>query len=288
MPPTTHLQVSILITSIVTDFREKLPEIISDIKRSRFVAFDQEFTGLSSEQIRNPYATLEEIYSNKLRTANGFVVIQLGLTCFYLDDPNGVSYRSYNFYVCPRKRHTVFQCEGEAMSFLARNNFDFNKLFRDGISYCTIPEEERLRQTLRERQAKRAEVVSSGVPETGNHILVPEKEEELIQRTCDSIEAFLTSPEEAGKEELPLEGLNGFQRRLVYQTIEAKFFQRVTAATLNNILVVKRTSSPEDMRLLEEDRCKKEESDLEDQVGITLLMKALSESVSKDLKLCPE
>lgn len=168
--------------SPISDFRERLPEIISDINRSRFCAFDQEFTGLSIEQVRNPYATLEEVYSNKLRTAEGFVVIQLGLTLFYLDDPSGVSYRSYNFYVCPRKRHTVFQCEGEAMAFLARNDFDFNKLFREGINYCTIPEEARLREQLLERQAKRAEILSSGVPETGNHILVPEKEEQLIEK----------------------------------------------------------------------------------------------------------
>lgn len=110
------------------------------------------------------------------------MVIQLGLTCYYLDEPSAVSYRSYNFYVCPRKRHTVFQCEGEAMAFLARNNFDFNKLFREGINYCTIPEEERLREQLRERQAKRAEMLSSGVPETGNHFVAPEKEEPMIQK----------------------------------------------------------------------------------------------------------
>lgn len=166
---------------IDTDFREQLPDIKKDIARSRFIAFDQEFTGLSSEQIRNPYATLEEVYANKLRTANGFVVIQFGMACFF-DDTNGLSYRSYNFYVYPRRRHTMFQCEGEAMSFLARNNFDFNKLFRDGISYCDIRESERLKDQLRERQEKRAEVLSTGSPDTGNHILVPEREEALVQR----------------------------------------------------------------------------------------------------------
>lgn len=267
-------------THVRLDFRQLLPGIVADINRSRFVAFDQEFTGLSSEQMRNPYVTLEELYSNKLRTANGFVVIQFGLTCFYLDDPSGVSYRSYNFYVCPRRRNNVFQCEGEAMSFLARNHFDFNKLFRDGISYCTIPEEERLREQLRDRQAKRAEVLKSGQPETGNHILVPEKEEELLQRVSDNIEEFLANVEE-GKDELPLEGLNGFQRRLVYQTLESKFFQRATATTENNVMLVKRTSTPEDQLLEEAERCKKEETDLEDQVGVTMLMKALSESVSR-------
>lgn len=260
------------------------------MNRSRFVSFDQEFTGLSTEQTRNPYATLEEVYSNKLRTAQGFVVIQLGLTFFYLDEPNGVSYRSYNFYVAPRKRHSVFQCEGEAMAFLARHNFDFNKLFRDGISYATIPEEERLREQLRERQAKRAEVLSSGVPETGNHIVVPEKEEELVKRISGRIEEFLKQSsvvaegEEEGEvaepeTELPLEGLNGFQRRLIYQTIETQFFQRVTATTVNNVMVVRRTAGKEDVQAEEEARCKKEQADLEDQIGMTLLMKALSESV---------
>lgn len=275
----TRHHITIILFSFITDFRELLPAIIADINRSRFVSFDQEFTGLSSEQIRNPYATLDEVYSNKLRTGLGFVVIQFGLTCFYLDDPSGISYRSYNFYVYPRKRNKVFQCEGEAMAFLARNNFDFNKLFRDGISFATIPEEQQMRELLRERQSKRAEVISSGVPETGNHILVPEKEEEMVQKVSDSIEAFLTSPDEKDKEELPLNGLNGFQRRLIYQTIETKFFQRVSATTLNNVMVVKRTATPEGQQEEEVERCRKEEADLEDQVGMTLLLKALSESV---------
>lgn len=263
----------------IPDFRERLPEIIADINRSRFVSFDQEFSGLASEQIRNPYATLEEIYSNKLRTSNGFVVIQFGLTCFFLDDPSGVSYRSYNFYVVPRRRHNVFQCEGEAMAFLARNNFDFNKLFRQGISYCTIPEEAKMREQLVERQAKRAEIAATGVPETGNHILVPEKEEELVSKITEKVENFLDNPEE-GKDELPLEGLNGFQRRLIYQTLESKFFQRTCASTVNNVLIVKRVSSPMDHEQEEEERKKKENEDLENHIGMTLLMKALSESVS--------
>lgn len=77
---------------------------------------------------------------------------------------------------------------------------------------------------------------------------------------------------------MPLEGLNGFQRRLVYQTIETKFFQKVTATTINNVMLVKRTSSPEDAKKEEEERCQKEESDLADHIGMTLLMKALSDS----------
>lgn len=184
--PSETPQVQIKNGFTIADLREQLPEIIRDIQRSLFVSFDQEFTGLSSEQTWNPYATLEETYSNKLRTGCGFVVIQFGLTCFFGkgndDDGGGLTYRSYNFYVCPRRRHSVFQCEGQAMSFLSRNNFDFNKLFREGIPYCDILEGEKLKELMRGRQTKRAEVISTGLPDTGNHIKIPEKEEALVER----------------------------------------------------------------------------------------------------------
>lgn len=89
----------------------------------------------------------------------------------------------------------------------------------------------------------------------------------------DSIEEFLN---DEAREELPLKDLNSFQRRLVYQTLESKFFQKAIASTVNNVLIVKKNISPEDE---EEVRRKKEEADLEDQIGMTNLMTALSESV---------
>lgn len=147
--------------------------------------FDQEFTGISSDNARNhPYATLEEVYHNRLKTTSGFVVIQFGLSCFWPDSDDGDKYlyKSYNFYVYPRGRRHVFQCEGEAMSFLAKNNFDFNKLFRDGISYSDAIEADKMRERLVDRQEKRAEVLESGVPDTTKHILVPDKEEILINK----------------------------------------------------------------------------------------------------------
>lgn len=164
------------------------------------------------------------------------------------------------------------------MSFLSRNNFDFNKLFREGISFCTIPEEETLREQLKERQSKRADVMVSGEADTGNHILVPEKEEPLVQGIIEQIEEYLQGPAE---NELQLKGLNGFQRRLIYQTIETKFFQKVTAVTDQNVMLVKKMASPEDVKREEEERCVKEAADLEDQVGMTMLMKVLSDSVSE-------
>lgn len=92
----------------------------------------------------------------------------------------------------------------------------------------------------------------------------------------DDIDSFLLDETRA---ELGIENLNGFQRRLVYQTIESKYFNKVTAATSNNILVVRRRVSDEEMKKLEDEKCRKEKEHLEDQIGMTLLIKAISESV---------
>lgn len=155
---------------------------MESFKQCLFISFDQEFTGLGNELTRNPFATLGEFYNNKLRSTAGFIVIQFGLTCFFLDDddPKKIRYKSYNFYVYPRNRGTCFQCEGDAMSFLARNRFNFNKLFDGGISFCDIAEGERQKNKLVEKQTKRAEQQESGVPDTSQHIPVGDQDKALV------------------------------------------------------------------------------------------------------------
>lgn len=48
-------------------------------------------------------------------------------------------------------RRQRFECQGDSMAFLGNNNFDFNKLFREGISYCDEHEAKRLREQFNEK-----------------------------------------------------------------------------------------------------------------------------------------
>lgn len=91
-----------------------------------------------------------------------------------MDDLN---YRSYNFYVYPQARDQTFRCSGSCMQFLAEQNFDYNRLFRDGISCCTQETANQLRKQLDEKQRYR-EDLADGI-EAANVDEVPVPAEDL-------------------------------------------------------------------------------------------------------------
>lgn len=98
-------------------------------------------------------ATLHINCSNRRKIFSGYIAIQFGLTAFRAKDENtqNFNYRSYNFFVFPQLRKQRFECQGESIAFLGSNNFDFNTLFREGISYCDEDEAKRLREQFQEK-----------------------------------------------------------------------------------------------------------------------------------------
>lgn len=65
------------------------------------------------------------------------------------------------------------------MAFLGANNFDFNTLFRDGISYCDEDEAKRLREQFNEKLKSSIDNTKS-VDE--NVVAVPIEEQEQLDR----------------------------------------------------------------------------------------------------------
>lgn len=66
------------------------------------------------------------------------------------------------------------------MAFLGSNNFDFNKLFRDGISYCDEHEAKRLREQFNEK-LKLMES-SDKKNNVNEQVVVPVEEQELLDK----------------------------------------------------------------------------------------------------------
>lgn len=64
------------------------------------------------------------------------------------------------------------------MTFLAEQKFDFNKLFREGVSCCTQDVATKLREKYDERQKSREEAleVSDEKPTTFDEVPVPPEE----------------------------------------------------------------------------------------------------------------
>lgn len=51
--------------------------------------------------------------------------------------------------------HFRFLCQASSLDFLSRQNFDFNKLIRDGVSYLKSDDEKRLREAIDEKRELR-------------------------------------------------------------------------------------------------------------------------------------
>lgn len=64
-----------------------------------------------------------------------------------------------------------FLCQTSSIDFLINEGFDFNKLFKEGISYLNNVEEESYRANLEEAQRKMKE--SSVSRTNSNHDIIP-------------------------------------------------------------------------------------------------------------------
>lgn len=78
----------------------------------------------------------------------------------------------------PQGRDQIFKCSGSNLTFLAGHNFDFNKLFREGISSCTQDVAAQLRAKYDERQKSREEAleVQDEKPAFLDEVPVPHEE----------------------------------------------------------------------------------------------------------------
>lgn len=199
---------------------------------------------------------------------------------FFTDDPTKFTYRSYNFYVYPQGRDQVFKCNGTSMTFLAEQNFDFNSLFRKGISCCNQETATKLRTQLEERQRYR-EDVTFAVQAQVDDVPVPSEEVDNLEEIRKNIKNFLTSKD---KENIIINNCNSFQRKLIYQLIEKEFAKTITATSTQKdnakaILIQRKLSTEQ-----QQDHIKQKNDEDEDEnlrlVGLSKLLEKISASVS--------
>ena len=218
----------------VSNFNERLPEIEKAIESSTFMSIDGEFTGLDAYRGISPFDTPSERYEKVKESARQFLLIQFGLTTFhYVKTSDSFQTRTYNFYVWPRpcSRNAPdprFLVQTSSIDFLIGQSFDFNKLFKHGISYLRPGEMAKLTDSLKERQEVRRQRLLG--QENINHpIPIPEEQEEFLKDVHKQIEEFLAGDDE----QMELGKCNGFQRRLIYQTARDKYKQ-LSPSSVNN------------------------------------------------------
>eukprot|EP00096_Caligus_rogercresseyi_P014653 TRINITY_DN7169_c0_g1_i1.p1 TRINITY_DN7169_c0_g1~~TRINITY_DN7169_c0_g1_i1.p1 ORF type:complete len:562 (-),score=217.34 TRINITY_DN7169_c0_g1_i1:209-1894(-) len=208
-----------------SNFDEKLLSEISDhIQGCSFMSLDCEFSGLHAEANLSPLDTLCERYAATIRPSiTQFMAFQFGLSIFR-PVPGGFSNQTYNFYVWQGasvpSHDARFLSQSSSIDFLASHQFDFNKLFREGLSYIRLSEAETLRQNLIDKQNTKADYAP---------INIPEQQKEFIKDITERISKYIEDEEKEDPLELP--SSNGFQRRLIYQSIQQNFGDKVFAVT---------------------------------------------------------
>lgn len=216
------------------NFAEQLPLIEKAIEDAAFIAIDGEFTGLhgADEASRqSPMDTPAERYSKSRKNVKQFLMVQFGLCTFHYDEKTGqFTNRAFNFYVWPRPYSRAapdsrFMCQTSSIDFLVSQNFDFNKVFRDGISYLKSCDEAKIREIIQDRQQHRkSTTMTPGGPngaQSGNGFIVPEDQKDFVEKTLKMVEKWLKDSN--NRNPLYLESCNPFQRRILYSTIKPKF-----------------------------------------------------------------
>lgn len=154
------------------NFMQSLPEITETIKCCDFIAIDTELSGLMRERSLNRFDLPEERFAKSVESSRGYFIMQFGLSCFTETSRLRYSNRTYNFYIFPQPHkfhgdiNRTFSLQAHAIQFLSEHGFDFNKLFKHGVSYLTFQEKKmltaRLKSDLRARST--AEFDKHGVP----------------------------------------------------------------------------------------------------------------------------
>lgn len=261
------------------------------IEEAQFFAIDTEFTGLNSNDSTTPFDTPAEYFAKIQDNTQGYIIVQFGLTAFSVvpptdsDSPSSAPpsfrYESFNFYVVPSSRKQTFRCQGESMAFLGSHNFDFNKLFRDGISYCDMIE-------ANEKLSEKATATAAAAYANETTLMVPKEELELLETIRQTVHEFLRSDEK----EITVEHCNAFRRKLVYQLLEQEFANQVFSSSRKlphstiNVIVIQRKKSDAEEQKYYADKLQQENDAIEDYIGFTTIVKLLSESVSAYVMRC--
>ncbi|KAJ8391844.1 hypothetical protein AAFF_G00084600 [Aldrovandia affinis] len=273
------------------NFKESLNTIYSAIEEADFLAIDGEFSGISDgpsvSALTNGLDTPEERYHKLKKHSMDFLLFQFGLCTFkYEQLQSKYVMKAFNFYIFPKPFNRTspdikFICQSSSIDFLANQGFDFNKVFRNGIPYLNQEEESQLREQFEEKrsQSNGAASLSFISPSScKGPVNVPDEHKNFINKVVEKVEALL----ERSEKNVELEPCTGFQRKLIYQTLNWKYPKGLHVETMENekkeryILISK--VDDEERKRREQQKQEREQEELNDAVGFSRVIHAISKS----------
>ncbi|XP_076839533.1 poly(A)-specific ribonuclease PARN-like [Brachyhypopomus gauderio] len=273
------------------NFKDSLPTIYSAVQDADFLAIDGEFSGISDgpsvSALTNGMDTPEERYVKLRKHSMDFLLFQFGLCAFrYEQSQSRYLMKAFNFYIFPKpfSRNSPdikFICQSSSIDFLASQGFDFNKVFRSGIPYLNQEEESQLREQYEER---RSQMNGAGTPSyispnsCKGPVNVPDEHKDFISRVVEKVETLLNNPEKS----VELEPCSGFQRKLIYQTLNWKYPKGLHVETVETekkerFLQISKVDEDE-RRRIEQQKYEREQEEMNDAVGFSRVIHAISKS----------
>ena len=280
-----------------SNFKESLKAVSEAIDSASLLAIDAEFSGLNVKWgAENSFDTPQERYSKLKEGCRDFIIIQFGL-CTFTWDKNQELYiaKPFNFFIFPKVWNRQcpdvrFLCQSSSIDFLTEHNFDFNKLFREGISYLRPYDEQKLREYFISRNAQDSFTSTSltspdHATETSEGsskkalVSVPPEHKKFVEKACHTIEEMLKDPDGKVTQFPPC---NGYLRKLIYQSAKQRFKAGIhMEASINEkkerFIVVTKVSEDEKKKL-EEDKHAKEQELVDNAVGFSQVVKMISQS----------
>ncbi|XP_047435287.1 poly(A)-specific ribonuclease PARN isoform X2 [Mugil cephalus] len=273
------------------NYKDSLKTVYSAIEEADFLAIDGEFSGISDgpnvSALTNGLDTPEERYTKLKKHSMDFLLFQFGLCTFKYDQTKSkYIIKPFNFYVFPKPFNRAspdikFICQSSSIDFLASQGFDFNKVFCHGIPYLNQEEEAQLREQTEERRNQHANGVGTPSfisPSSKGPTHVPEEHKDFINKVIEKVEALFSSSEKS----LDLEPCTGFQRKLIYQTLNWKFPKGLHMETMETekkerYIQVSKVDEEERKRR-EQQKLEREQEELNDAVGFSRVIHAISKS----------
>ncbi|KAM4632012.1 poly(A)-specific ribonuclease PARN [Discoglossus pictus] len=274
-----------------SNFKDNLQKVYRAIEEADFLAIDGEFSGISDgpsvSTLTNGFDTPEERYQKLKKHSMDFLLFQFGLCTFKYDNTEDkYLMKSFNFYIFPKpfNRNSPdkkFVCQSSSIDFLANQGFDFNKVFRNGIPYLNQEEERQLRDQYEDKRsqangASTVSYVSPNAPKTP--VNIPEEQKSFIEKMEGRVEEFLKDE----KKSLDLEPCTGYQRKLIYQTLNWKYPRGIHVETVESekkerYIVISKVDEDE-RKKMEQVKQAKEQEELNDAVGFSRIIHAMSTS----------
>ncbi|KAG7487108.1 poly(A)-specific ribonuclease PARN isoform X1 [Solea senegalensis] len=274
------------------NFKSSLKEVYSAIEEADFLAIDGEFSGISDgpnvSALTNGLDTPEERYTKLKKHSMDFLLFQFGICTFTYDQAKSkYIIKPFNFYVFPKPFNRMspdikFLCQSSSIDFLAGQGFDFNKVFCHGIPYLNQDQEVQLREQMEEKRNQHANgmgtpsYISPSSSKGPAH--VPDEHKDFINRVVEKVEGLFTNSEKT----LDLEPCTGFQRKLIYQTLNWKFPKGLHVDTIETekkerYIQVSKVDD-EERKKMEQQKQEREQEELNDAVGFSRVIHAISKS----------